>query len=193
MIKFASDHFISITLLPKRRATSKITNIQYHQPVSNMRILNASPGFGTKLSEDEIKNFLVDNKHNIHLGTIDDNGDPNIHPTWYYFDSDNNKLYIETSKDSKKIMNLTTNDIIYYCVDDPNPPYKGVRGKGKIKIHDDIERNIPIAEKIMVKYLGSLAHPMATSLMSSVKDGDSVILEIVPSYYSSWDYRGKRN
>jgi general stress protein 26 len=158
-----------------------------------MRILNASPGFGTKLSEDEIKNFLVDNKHNIHIGTIDNNGDPNIHTTWYYFDSDNNKFYIETSKSSKKIMNLTANDIIYYCVDDPSPPYKGVRGKGKIKIHDDIERNIPIAEKILVKYLGSLAHPMATSLMSSVKDGDSVILEIFPSYYSSWDYRGKRN
>ena len=75
-----------------------------------MRILNASPGFGTKLSEDEIKNFLVDNKHNIHLGTIDDNGDPNIHPTWYYFDSDT-----ETSKGSKKIMNLAANDIIYNC------------------------------------------------------------------------------
>jgi len=38
----------------------------------------------------------------------------------------------------------------------------------------------------MVKYLGSLAHPMATSLMGSVKDGGSVILEITLSYY--WDY-----
>jgi hypothetical protein len=47
-------------------------------------------------------------------------------------------------------------------------------------------------EKIMVKYLGSLAHPMATSLMSSVKNGDSVILEITPSYYSTWDYSEKR-
>jgi hypothetical protein len=154
-----------------------------------MRILNASPGFGTKLSEDEIKNFLVDNKHNIHLGTIDDNGDPNIHP--YYFRQQ--QVLYRNLQGFKKIMNLTTNDIIYYCVDNPNPPYKGVRGKGKIKIHDDIERNIPTAEKIMVKYLGSLAHRMAASLMSSVKDGDSVILEIVPSYYSSWDYRGKRN
>lgn len=158
-----------------------------------MRILNGSPGFGTKLSEDEIKNFLVDNKHNIHLCTIDNIGDPNIHPTWYYFDSTNDRFYIETSKNSKKIKNLTINNIIYYCVDDPNPPYKGVRGKGKIKIHDDVEHNIPIVEKIMVKYLGSLAHPMATSLISSVKDGDSIILEIIPIYYSSWDYRGKRN
>ena len=55
--------------------------------------------------------------------------------------------------------NLATSDVIYYCVDDPNPPYS--RGKGKIKIHYDVEYNISIAEKIMVKYLGSLAHPMA--------------------------------
>ena len=48
--------------------------------------------------------------------------------------------------------------------------------------------NIPIAEKIMVRYLGSLEHPMARPLMSSVKNGDSVILEVSPSYYSTWDY-----
>jgi hypothetical protein len=29
---------------------------------------------------------------------------------------------------------------------------------------------------------------MARSLMSSVKNGDSVILEVTPSYYSTWDY-----
>ncbi|MDQ6865212.1 MAG: hypothetical protein M3044_15475 [Thermoproteota archaeon] len=105
-----------------------------------------------------------------------------------FFDPTNNKFYIETSKNSKKKENLNRKNIIYYCVDDPNPPYKGVRGKGKVKIHENIDLNIPIAEKIMVKYLGSLAHPMATSLMSNVKDGDSVILEITPNYYSTWDY-----
>ena len=157
-----------------------------------MRILNASPGFGTQLTEEEIKNFLGNSKLNIHIGTIDNKGDPNIHPTWYYFDATNNRLYIETYKESKKIENLNARNILYYCVDDPNPPYKGVRGKGKVKIHEDINHNIPIAEKIMVRYLGSLAHPMATSLMVSVKDGDSVILEITPSYYSTWDYSKKR-
>jgi general stress protein 26 len=157
-----------------------------------MRILNASPGFGTQLTEEEIKNFLGNSKLNIHIGTIDNKGDPNIHPTWYYFDATNNKLYIETYKESKKIENLNTRNTVYYCIDDPNPPYKGVRGKGKVKMHEDINHNIPIAEKIMVRYLGSLALPMATSLMSSVKDGNSVILEITPSYYSTWDYREKR-
>ena len=44
----------------------------------------------------------------------------------------------------------------------------------------------------MVKCLGSLAHPMTTTLMSSVKDVDSVILEITPNYYSTWDYSEKK-
>ncbi len=66
-------------------------------------------------------------------------------------------------------------------------PYKGVRGKGRVRIHEDINHNILIAEKIMVRYLGSLAHPIATSVMETVRDGDSVILEITPNFYSTWD------
>lgn len=69
---------------------------------------------------------------------------------------------------------MNAKNVIYYCVDDPTPPYKGVRGKGRVKIHKDITHNIPIAEKIMVRYLGSLEHPMAKSLMNNVKNGDSV-------------------
>jgi hypothetical protein len=48
---------------------------------------------------------------------------------------------------------MKSNSLIY-SDDDPNPPYKGVRGKGMVKIHEEIDHNIPIAEKIMVKYLG---------------------------------------
>jgi general stress protein 26 len=131
-----------------------------------MKITNASPGFGTPLTEDEVRNFLAaaDSKLNIHLGTVDAKGEPNIHPTWYYFDATNNRFYnIETSKKSMKTENLNRNNTAYYCVDDPNPPYKGVRGKGKVKIHD-VSHNTPIAEMIMRKYLGSIEHPMAKSL-----------------------------
>jgi len=75
---------------------------------------------------------------------------------------------------------LNAKNVIYYCVDDPTPPYKGVRGKGRVKIHKDITHNIPIAEKIMV-----LEHPMAISLMNSVRRGDSVILEVSSSLAST--------
>jgi nitroimidazol reductase NimA-like FMN-containing flavoprotein (pyridoxamine 5'-phosphate oxidase superfamily) len=156
-----------------------------------MRIYNASPGFGVPLTENEISHFLTNSKLNIHIGTLDRQEEPNIHPTWYYFDTTNNRFYIETSKKSRKTENLNAKNVIYYCVDDPNLPYKGVRGKGRVKIYEDINHNIPIAEKIMVRYLGSLEHPMAKSLMNSVRRGDSVIIEVSPRYYSTWDYSKK--
>ena len=53
-----------------------ITNIRCSHIINEMRILNASPGFGTQLTQVEIKNFLGDSKLNIHLGTVDNKGDP---------------------------------------------------------------------------------------------------------------------
>ena len=43
--------------------------------------------------------------------------------------------------------------MIYFLVDEPNPPpYKGVRGKAKIKIHDDIDTVVHICKINMKKY-----------------------------------------
>ena len=33
-----------------------------------------------------------------------------------------------------------------YCIDDPNPPYTGARGKGTVKFLVDIQENIPSRE-----------------------------------------------
>ncbi len=153
-----------------------------------MKILHASPGFGSPLTEQEIKNFLSESKLNAHLGTVDEKQEPNVHPTWFYYDDLNNKIYVETSAKSKKSSNINKNNTIYFCIDEPNPPYKGVRGKGSVKIHKEIDFNVPIAEKIMLKYLGDLENPMAKSLLTFVKNGESVVLEINPEYYSTWDY-----
>lgn len=153
-----------------------------------MKLLHGSPGFGVQLSESEIIKFLLDSKLNLHLGTIDPDRYPNIHPTWYIYDDSKDVILVETAKQSKKTTNLKKNDKIYFCVDDGNPPYKGIRGKGNVRISSDPETNLPIAEKIMLKYLGSIDHPMAKILLENVRNGNSVILEIKPKYYSTWDY-----
>jgi nitroimidazol reductase NimA-like FMN-containing flavoprotein (pyridoxamine 5'-phosphate oxidase superfamily) len=153
-----------------------------------MKLLHGSPGFGVQLSESEIIKFLLDSKLNLHLGTIDPDRYPNIHPTWYIYDDTKDVILVETAKQSKKTSNLKKNDKIYFCVDDGNPPYKGIRGKGNVRISSDPETNLPIAEKIMLKYLGSTDHPMAKILLENVRNGNSVILEIKPKYYSTWDY-----
>lgn len=68
----------------------------------------------------------------------------NIHPVGYYYDHSNNKFYILTGTSSKKTHNLRKNEIVYFCVDDPNPPYKGVRGKASARILEDVNFNIGI-------------------------------------------------
>src|ERR671931_817810 len=152
----------------------------------SLKILNANPYFGMPLTEQETKDILTTGTLMIHLGTVDEKGHANIHPAWYHYDPSTNKLYVQTGKQSKKIYNLRNNEMIYLCIDDQNPPYKGVRGKGSVKIHEDVNFNIPIAEKILIKYLGNLQHPSAKTLLDGQKKGQTIVLESNPVYYSAW-------
>lgn len=77
--------------------------------------------FGAPLTPEEIKEFLTNSRFNVHIGTIDAKGNPNIHPTWYYFDESSNNRYVATSKHSKKVSNLKKNPSTYFCIDDPKP------------------------------------------------------------------------
>ena len=151
-----------------------------------MKIVHGSPGFGSMLTEEQTIEFLTDKKLNLLLGTVGKNGDPFIHPVWFLYE--NEKLYVETSKTSKKVQNIQQKNMVYFCIDDENLPYRGVRGKALVKISTDVEDNIPIAERIMVKYTGNLENKVAKMLMDGVRAGQSAILEINPEYYSTWDH-----
>jgi uncharacterized pyridoxamine 5'-phosphate oxidase family protein len=151
-----------------------------------MKVVHASPGFGSALNEQQIIDFLTSSKLNLQLGTIDSKSEPNIHPVWYFYNK--GKLYIETSKTSKKVQNIKSNNKAYFCVDDETLPYKGVRGKASVKILDNVEQILPIAEKIMLKYTRSLDNEIAKFLLDGVKNGFSVILELTPKFYSTWDH-----
>jgi hypothetical protein len=64
-----------------------------------------------------------------------------------------------------------------------------LRGKATVKINDeDISHNLSITKKLVMKNTGSLEDPIAKWLLSETENGNEVILEISPSYYSTWDY-----
>jgi uncharacterized pyridoxamine 5'-phosphate oxidase family protein len=157
-----------------------------------MKILDASPGVGGPLSEQETKEFLTTKNLNVHLGTVDEKGHANIHPTWYYYDPSKEKIYVMTGKQSKKLENLGKNESIYYCIDDPNSPYKGVRGKGSVSIYEDVNFQVDIAQKIALKYLGTLDNPISHEFVERTKEGQGIVLEISPKYYSTWDHGKQR-
>jgi PPOX class probable F420-dependent enzyme len=151
-----------------------------------MKIVNATseiPG----MTREEAERFL-ESKLNLQLATIDEHGEPNIQPVWFYYDKNGEKLIITTSKLAKKTQNLRNKPAVYFSIDDENLPYKGVKGKGIANIVEDPDRVVPQADRISMKYLGTLDHPVAKMITDSSKKGEVVVIEISPRFYSTWDY-----
>ena len=124
---------------------------------SDIKIFNAHAKLGTRpLSAEELAEFLGTPELLVRLGTLDEIGEPDdVRPTWYYFDSSKDRLYIGTNKKlSKMIRNLEKNKIISFCIDDSRPErYKGVRGKGDVYIHEYVEYTAPIFKNIAARYV----------------------------------------
>jgi general stress protein 26 len=154
----------------------------------SLKVIQALPGMPKPVTETEVKNFLQ-SKLNIEIATIDEEGYPIIHPLWFLYDNDSGKVYIGTAKMTRKVQNIQRNpDKIYFCIDDENYPYKGVKGRAVARVSEDIQKNLSIVEKINLKYLGTVEHPLAKRLMENTRNGIEVVVEITPKFLSAWDF-----
>jgi len=153
-----------------------------------MKVIQALPGMLKPVTDDEVGNFL-ESKLNMQLATLDEEGYPMIQPIWFLYNKESGKIYTGTQKNTKKVQNIKRNpDKIYFSIDDDNFPYKGVKGRGIAKVSEDIPSNLQIVEKINVKYLGTLEHPLAKMLMDNTRNGVEVVIEITPKFFSAWDF-----
>jgi len=151
-----------------------------------MKIIRASPEI-PGMTMEEADRFL-ESKLNLQFATIDDKGDPNIQPVWFSYDKDSKKLFIMTGKMANKTKNVRERSNIYFCVEDGNSPYKGVKSKGVATIFEDLKVIIPTAEVISLKYLGTLEHPVAKTITDRSKSGEGIVIEINPKFFSTWDF-----
>ena len=151
-----------------------------------MKIVNATseiPG----MTREEVERFL-ESKLNLQMATIDEHGEPNIQPVWFYYDKDGEKLWINTSKSAKKTQNIRKSSTIYFSIDDENPPVRGVKGRGIATIIEDPEKVVSLSDRISLKYLGTLDHPIAKMISEDSRKGEVVLVEISPKFFSTWDY-----
>jgi PPOX class probable F420-dependent enzyme len=152
-----------------------------------MKVIDATSGI-PGMTREEAERFL-ESKLNLQLATIDEQGEPNIQPVWFYYDKNGEKLSITTSKLAKKTQNLRNKPTaVYFSIDDENLPYKGVKGKGIATIVEDVDRVVPQADRISMKYLGTLDHPIAKMISDRSRKGEVVVIEITPKFFSTWDY-----
>ena len=138
------------------------------------------------MEQSEIDSFLSSSKTPLRLGTVDSKGDPMIHPVWYHYS--NGKLYLMSIKENRKVQNIREKKTVYFSVDTDAEPHKGVKGKGTALILTDVGKSVPLTEKMVAKYLGDLNTPMAKRMIDGVRNGSTVLVEITPLYFSTWDY-----
>ena len=139
------------------------------------------------MTREETERFL-ESKLNLQIATIDEQGEPNIQPVWFYYDKNREKLLITTSKSAQKTQNLRNKPVVYFSVDDETSAPKGVKGRGTVMIIEDPSRTVTQGDKISMKYLGTLNHPVAKMVTNGAKKGEVVLIEISPKFFSTWDY-----
>ena len=103
-----------------------------------MKVIQATseiPG----MTKVEVDRFL-ESKLNLQLATIDEQSWPNIRPVWFYYDNNEEKLLITTSKLAKKTQNLRDKPNVYFSIDDETSVPKGVKGRGTVVIIEDPSR-----------------------------------------------------
>lgn len=88
-----------------------------------------------------------------------------------------------TPKTSKKAQNIRRRSNIYFSIDDENFPYKGVKGKGEAIVLEDQKEFMLLVERINMKYLGTLEHPIAKMLIDNTRNGIETAFEITPKFF----------
>jgi general stress protein 26 len=129
------------------------------------------------MTREEVDRFL-ESKLYLRLATINEQGWPNIHPVWFYYDKNKEKLLLTTSKLAKKTQNVRNKPSVYFSIDDDNSTPKGVKGRGIVTIIEDPNKIASEGDKISIKYLGTLDHPSAKMLTDDAKKGEVVLIEI---------------
>jgi len=156
-----------------------------------MKILeHSAEGKGRIMTEVEINSFLQ-KKMNLRVATVDEKGDPNIQPVWFYHDEANEKIFFASHKNSIKIQNMRKKSTVYFIIDEEMFPNRCVKGKATVSISEDISKNLPIVEKICLKYIGNLDNPDSKMFIDMTKSGGTSIVEVTPKFYATWDMSGK--
>jgi nitroimidazol reductase NimA-like FMN-containing flavoprotein (pyridoxamine 5'-phosphate oxidase superfamily) len=75
-----------------------------------MKLITANNRIPT-MTKEEIDRFL-ESKLMLQMSTIDEKGEPNIQPVWFYYNKNREKLLVTTAKISEKTKNLRNKPIL---------------------------------------------------------------------------------
>lgn len=132
------------------------------------------------MSEQAVLQFL-DGKHVGVLGVNRRRGGPQLSPVWYSYED--GCIWIPTELKVAKVANISRDPEVSFCVDDKEPPHKGVVFYCTAEIITDniVDRR----RRIMSRYIGDEEGSM---LSNEPRPLGMALLRLVPHRTYSYDY-----
>ena len=139
-------------------------------------------GQGRGMTPEELRAFLTETKIFAKLGTLGDDGWPNVNPAWYEYDGE--AFWLVTKELAGFCRNMRRDPRVTICIDNPQPPYRRVMVRGRAEFPDGDW--IDLARRMVLRYLG----PEGIDYFEATLDLPRVLVRIVPERVSSWDGGG---
>lgn len=132
----------------------------------------------------DIEDYLVQTVIPVRIATIGSTG-PLVQSLWFVYDEGD--LWCATQSDSVIVRRLRTDPRCGFEIAADLPPYRGVRGRGVVRIEPD--RATDILPRLIERYLGSEPTQLGEWLMSRLDT--EVALRVSELTVTSWDYSGR--
>jgi PPOX class probable F420-dependent enzyme len=139
-------------------------------------------GKGRGMTAEELHEFLTQTRIFVKVGTLGEDGWPNVNPAWYEYDGE--CFWLVTKELAGFCANMRRDPRVTLCIDNPEPPYKRVivRGRAEFVDADWVE----LARRMVLRYLG----PGGMDYFEATLDLPRVLVRIRPQHVSTWNGGG---
>jgi hypothetical protein len=107
---------------------------------------------------------------------------PLICSLWYLYE--NGRLWCATQAQALVTCAVGTEAACGFEVANNDPPYRGVRGQGRVRVHE--QGGLDMLERLVGRYLGATDTRFAQWLLN--RDEPEVALSVEPEWITAWDY-----
>jgi PPOX class probable F420-dependent enzyme len=139
-------------------------------------------GKGRGLTPEAMHSFLTETRIFAKIGTLGEDGWPNVNPAWYEYDGQ--AFWLVTKELAAFCRNMRRDPRVTLCIDNPEPPYRRVMVRGRAEFVDGDW--VEIARRMVLRYLG----PEGMDYFEATLDLPRVLVRIWPERISSWDGNG---
>jgi hypothetical protein len=131
---------------------------------------------------DEIKDYLEKVRIPIRLACTTEKGWPVVLSLWFLYRD--GRLYCATQESARVVAYLKNDPRCGFEIAEDRPPYCGVRGQARATIRENI--GLEILEELLLRYLGTLEHPLAGKLLA--RGETEVAIELEPLQMFTWNF-----